>query len=162
MRRRSRAGGEPAKAQRRKTGARKTRITSKAAGPESSSAAREKTKVARLARERDEALQRQAATVDENARLLNELRESLQQKTATAEVLNLISRSTFDLPKVLNTLVESAPRLCDADKGVILRPSGKDASYYAAASYQQIPQYAAYLRIWYLPRDVVVWCPEFC
>ena len=63
--------------------------------PRSSSAAREETKIARLARERDEALQRQAATADENARLLNELRESLQQQTATAEVLKVISRSTF-------------------------------------------------------------------
>ena len=64
MRRRSRAGGEPAKAQRRKTGARKSRITPKAVHPRSSSAAREETKVARLTRERDEALQQQTATAD--------------------------------------------------------------------------------------------------
>jgi hypothetical protein len=70
----------------------------------------------------------------------------LQQKIATADVLNLISRSTFDLPKVLNTLVESGARLCEADKGVILRPSGMDASYYVAAGYHQTPQYAAYLK----------------
>jgi two-component system NtrC family sensor kinase len=146
MRRRSSTGGEKAKAQRRKTGARKGGITPKAVRPRSSSAAREETKIARLARERDEALQRQAAIADENARLLNELRESLQQKTAAADVLSLISRSTFDLPKVLNTLVESAARLCEADKGVMLRPSGNDGSYYAAASYHQTPRYAEYLK----------------
>ena len=76
MRRRSSAGGEPAKVQRRKTVARKSRVTSKAADPSSLSAAREETKVTRLARERDEALQQQRATADENARLHNELRES--------------------------------------------------------------------------------------
>jgi two-component system NtrC family sensor kinase len=141
MRRRSRADGEPAKAQRRKTGARKSNIPPKAVRPRNSSAAREETNVARLTREREEALERQAATADENARLLNELRESLQQKAATAEVLNLISRSRFDLPKVLNTVVESAARLCEADKGVILRPSGKDATYYVAATYHHTPEF---------------------
>jgi hypothetical protein len=64
MRRRSRAGGEPAKAQRRKTAAHKSRVASKAARPLSSSAAREETKVARLTRERDEAFEQQAATAD--------------------------------------------------------------------------------------------------
>ena len=74
----------------------------------------------------------------------NDLRESLQQQTATADVLKVISRSTFDLQSVLQTLVESAAHLCDADKSTITRQ--KDGVFYRAEAYGFSEEFVNYVK----------------
>jgi two-component system NtrC family sensor kinase len=80
----------------------------------------------------------QAVIAVENVRLLNELRESLQQQTATADVLKVISRSRFELQPVFDTVLENAVRLCEAERSFIFLFDGKVLR--AAASYNTSPE----------------------
>ena len=113
MRRHSRAGGKSLDAQPRKVAPRKSRIAPKAVHPRSSSAAREETKVARLTRERDEALARQ---------------------TATSEILRVISQSPTDVRPVFDSIVLTAARLLRSDLVLVLLCDGATYSHAAVAS----------------------------
>ena len=86
----------------------------------------------------------QAVIAIENARLFTELGDALQQQTTTADVLKVISRSTFDLPTVLDTLVESAVHVCEAEKGAIFQRRGE--LYHMAASHGFSDDYENYAR----------------
>jgi len=86
----------------------------------------------------------QAVIAIGNVRLFNETKISLEQQTVTADVLKIISRSTFDLRAVLQTLVESAARFCNADNATIVRE--KDGVFYSAEAYGYSPEFMDYIK----------------
>ncbi len=129
MKRRSGAGGAAPKAQGRKTAKLKRGKPLKEAARRISSGAIYEADFARVSRD------------------LNEARE---QQAATANVLKVISHSTFDLTKVLNTVLEAAAHLSEADKGTIVTPTRNDARYFVAASYRHTPEFVEHQKVSYV------------
>src|SRR5215467_9915650 len=118
-----RAGGKPLKARRHKAVTLKHPNASKVMRRSSSASIGEETEIARLRRQ---------------------LSGALQQQTATADVLKIISRSTFDLQTVLDSLIDTAARLCGANRGVITRRNGD--SYHGVAFYNASPELVDFIR----------------
>jgi branched-chain amino acid transport system substrate-binding protein len=156
MRRHSKEGREPVKARSRKTAARKRPNSMKAGGRRrNSSAARQETKVARLTRELNEALEQQKTTADilkvisrstfdrVQART-RELQETLEYQTAASDVLNVISRSPANIQPVLETIAETAQRLCHAEQAYIMRLD--NGLYHMAAAKDARPERIEYLK----------------
>ncbi len=109
-------GSGPAKTRRRKRAKLKPPDARKVASRRSSSAASQDTEVARLTRE---------------------LNEAVEQQAVTSDVLNVISQSTYDLQTVLNTLVETAARICGADMACIVRPQGSYVQFLATHGFSR-------------------------
>ena len=123
MKRRSRAGGEPIKGRRRKTSEPKRRNVRKQTPPPN------------VPNNENE---------PEFRRLTRELSEAHAQQAATSEVLKAISRSTFDLRTVLDTLLQSAVRLCSADQGTVAQRKGD--TFYRSVSHGFSPVYLDYVK----------------
>jgi GAF domain-containing protein len=88
----------------------------------------------------------QAVIAIENVRLFNELKESLEQQTATSEILGVIASSPTDIQPVLDVVAENAARLCDAVDGVIVRPEGDSLRVVAKYGAMPVPEFLPFSR----------------